>query len=102
MLLYHFFIKDATSDIDRHAAVHLTKWFCSWDSFLRTLTLYDSAFYKGSTRETDRKIPPHTNEIVLLTSGLTCDFAGFPPERAVVTGDTFVSRPPARKQSSQR
>jgi hypothetical protein len=29
---------------------------------------------------TDRKIPPSTNEIVLPASGLTCDFAGFPPD----------------------
>jgi hypothetical protein len=70
--------------------------------FSADLTLYDSVFYKGSALVTERKIPPFTNEIVLLSSGLTCDFAGFPPARAVVSGDTFVSRPPARKQSSQR
>jgi hypothetical protein len=66
------------------------------------LTLYDSAFYNESTLGTERKIPPFTNEIVLPASGLTCGFAGFPPARAFVSGDTFVSRPPARKQSSQR
>jgi hypothetical protein len=35
-----------------------------------------------------------TNEIVLLTSRLTCGFAAFPPARAVVSGDTFVSALP--------
>jgi hypothetical protein len=66
------------------------------------LTLYDSAVYKRSALVAEHKIPPSTNEIVLLSSGLTCDFAGFPPARAFVSGDTIVSRPPARKQSSQR
>jgi hypothetical protein len=31
-----------------------------------------------SSIQTERKIPPSTNEIVLPASGLTCDFAGFP------------------------